>query len=407
MIFCFRERPAAAGYAFLDPMSQPLESGSPADRDAILALVSELIRRPSLTPDDAGCQDLLAARLDRLGFSCERLPFGAVSNLWARRGSQPPVFCFAGHTDVVPPGVADDWDTDPFEPVLLDGFVHGRGAADMKGSLAAMTIGTAAFLRDHAEHGGSLAFLITSDEEGPAVDGTRKALEALNARGESIDYCIVGEPSSSQRLGDVVRIGRRGSLSGKLEIRGVQGHVAYPQLADNPIHRFAPVLSALHDTTWDAGNADFPPTSMQIVELRAGVGASNVTPPTLTAEFNFRYSTEWHYQSLQKKVEELLASFDLNHVLDWTLYGEPYLTQAGELIDATVAAITEASGAAPELSTGGGTSDGRFIAPSGAQVVELGPVNATIHKANECVSLEDLDTLAGIYRRIMEILLLP
>lgn len=367
--------------------------------------LSELIRRPSVTPDDAGCQQLLMARLESLGFDCEPMPFGRVSNLWARKGDTAPLLCFAGHTDVVPPGDAAAWSTDPFDPVLVDGHLHGRGAADMKGGLVAMLLGVEQFLDNHAEHEGSIAFLLTSDEEGLAVDGTKKVIETLSARGEMIDYCVVGEPSSTTRLGDVIRIGRRGSLSGKLEIRGVQGHVAYPQHADNPIHRFSRVLSALLDTTWDEGNASFPPTSLQMVEVRAGVGASNVTPPTLHAEFNFRYSTEWDYLALQKKVEAMIEPFELDYTLQWTLSGEPYLTQSGALIDAVVAAVSEQTGTTPELSTGGGTSDGRFISPAGAEVVELGPVNATVHKANECVSMDDVGTLAGIYSRIAEILL--
>lgn len=388
-------------------MSRSINNQSAADAGTAVEFLSELICRRSITPDDAGCQNLLAARLEGLGFDCERLSFGRVSNLWARKGTTSPLFCFAGHTDVVPPGAAGDWDTDPFEPVLIDGHLHGRGAADMKGSLVAMLLGTEQFLQQHPGHHGSIAFLITSDEEGPAVDGTRKVIKTLTERGTKIDYCIVGEPSSSRRLGDVVRIGRRGSLSGKLEIRGVQGHVAYPQHADNPIHRFALVLNALHETSWDKGNADFPPTSLQMVAVHAGVGASNVTPPTLSAEFNFRYSTEWDHESLQRRVEELLDSRDIDCELTWTLYGEPYLTRPGRLIDAIVAAVSEITGNAPELSTGGGTSDGRFISPSGAQVVELGPINATVHKANERVSVEDVIRLAEIYRRAMEILLQP
>lgn len=358
-----------------------------------------------MTPDDAGCQALLQARLEALGFACEPMPHGRVSNLWARRGTGEPLFCFAGHTDVVPPGDAGEWSTDPFDPVLVDGQLHGRGAADMKGGLAAMILAVEKFLRLHDEHPGSIAFLLTSDEEGPALDGTRKVVEALSARGESIDYCIIGEPSSSRRLGDVVRIGRRGSLTGRLKIRGIQGHVAYPQHADNPIHRFAKVLSALLEMRWDEGNASFPPTSLQMVEVQAGVGAPNVTPPSLRAEFNLRYSTEWAHESLQRKIEELLEPFELDHTLEWVLAGEPFLTEPGALIDAAVAAVTEQTGHAPELSTGGGTSDGRFIAPTGAEVVELGLVNRTVHQANECVQADDLDALAEIYCRILEILL--
>lgn len=376
-----------------------------AEQDDAIALLSELIRKPSVTPDDAGCQEFIATRLERLGFACEPMPFGEVSNLWARKGTAGPLLCFAGHTDVVPPGAADDWNTDPFDPVLIDGYLHGRGAADMKGGLVAMLLAIDRFLAEQPDHKGSIAFLITSDEEGPAVDGTKKVLETLAARDEKIDYCIVGEPSSSARLGDVIRIGRRGSLSGKLEIRGIQGHVAYPEHADNPIHRFAPVLNKLHDMTWDEGNENFPPTSMQIVEVQAGTGAPNVTPPSLSAEFNFRYSNEWDHISLRKKVEDLLQPYQLEYGLEWILYGEPYLTQPGTLIDAVVAAVTEETGSAPELSTGGGTSDGRFISPSGAEVVELGLINATVHKANERVAAADVCNLADIYVRIMASLL--
>lgn len=378
---------------------------SEAPGDTAIDLLSALIRKPSVTPDDAGCQDLLATRLARLGFACESMPFGQVSNLWARKGTAAPLLCFAGHTDVVPPGSESDWETNPFEPVLIDGYLHGRGTADMKGGLVAMLLAVEEFLAAETGHKGSIAFLITSDEEGPAVDGTRKVLETLTARGESIDYCLVGEPSSKNRLGDVVRIGRRGSLSGRLEVRGIQGHVAYPEHADNPIHRFAPVLNALHDMTWDDGNANFPPTSMQMVEVRAGLGAANVTPPSLFAEFNFRYSNEWNHESLQARVEQLLESYELDFTLEWILSGEPYLTQPGILIDAVVAAVSEKTGQAPELSTGGGTSDGRFISPTGAEVVELGLVNATVHKANERVLAGDIGKLAGIYTKLMEQLL--
>jgi succinyl-diaminopimelate desuccinylase len=373
--------------------------------DPTIELLCELIRRPSVTPDDAGCQELLIARLEAAGFTCESMPFSDVTNVWARRGRDAPVLCFAGHTDVVPPGAAGEWNTDPFDPVLIDGHLYGRGSADMKGGLVAMLLAVEQFLGDHPEHQGSIAFLITSDEEGPAVDGTRKVIETLAARGEQIDYCIVGEPSSANRLADVVRIGRRGSLSGKLEIRGVQGHVAYPEHSNNPIHSFAPVLSALHEMNWDEGNADFPPTSLQMVEVQAGIGAPNVTPPTLSAEFNFRYSTEWNHESLQDKVEEILEPFGLDYKLQWTLFGEPFLTKPGVLIDAVVEAVSEQTGNSPELSTGGGTSDARFIAPAGAQVVELGLINATIHQANECVKADDIGKLSELYQRIMEILL--
>jgi succinyl-diaminopimelate desuccinylase len=387
-------------------MSKDHQEHSKSAHEAVISLLRELIRKPSITPQDCGCQELLAARLEVLGFACERLPFAQVSNLWARKGTEAPLLCFAGHTDVVPPGISGEWSTDPFDPVLKDGYLHGRGAVDMKGGLAAMLHAVEQFVGDQPDHDGSIAFLITSDEEGPALDGTKRVLETLAGRGELIDYCIIGEPSSNSKLGDVIRIGRRGSLSCRLEIKGVQGHVAYPQHADNPIHRFAPVLSALHDFVWDEGNENFPPTSMQMVEVQATGGAANVTPPKLFAEFNFRYSTEWNAESLQEKVAAILEPFDLDHELAWTLSGEPYLTEPGHLIDAVVAAVSETTGQSPQLSTGGGTSDGRFISPAGAQVVELGLINATAHKVDECVNAEDVDKLAGMYRRIIEILLL-
>lgn len=386
-------------------MSQSKNDRSTSGPGDGIELLGELIRRQSITPDDAGCQGLLATRLGAAGFSCEPLPFGNVSNLWARKGNDAPLFCFAGHTDVVPPGPVGEWKTNPFEPVLVDGHMYGRGAADMKGGLAAMVLGAERFLQAVPDHRGSIAFLLTSDEEGPALDGTRKVVETLSARGETIDYCVIGEPSSRDRLGDVIRVGRRGSMSGLLDINGVQGHVAYPQHADNPIHRFAGVLSAMLDTRWDGGNASFPPTSMQMVEVRAGVGAPNVTPPSLHAEFNFRFSTEWHHESLQKKVGEILDAFDLDYEIQWMLSGEPFLTAPGALIDAVVAAVNRVTGISPELSTGGGTSDGRFIAPAGAQVVELGLVNTTVHKVNECIRADDIDSLAETYRRVLEQLL--
>lgn len=373
--------------------------------DPTRALLEELIRRRSVTPDDAGCQELLANRLRPLGFECETMRFGEVTNLWARRGTRDPVFCFAGHTDVVPPGPLDEWGSDPFTPTVREGRLYGRGAADMKGGLAAMITAVEAFVTAHPDHDGSLAFLITSDEEGPARDGTLRVIEELSRRGESIRWCVLGEPSSAQRLGDTIRIGRRGSLTGKLSIRGVQGHVAYPQLADNPIRRFAPVLAALHDTVWDTGNESFPPTSFQVVEISSGVGAPNVTPGELRARFNFRYSTVWNHEAIRDKVESLFDGFDLDYVIDWHLSGEPFLTGPGALIDATVAAVEAETGSTPALSTGGGTSDGRFIAPSGAEVVELGAVSASIHKVDEYIDPEDPARLARMYRGIVERLL--
>jgi succinyl-diaminopimelate desuccinylase len=374
--------------------------------DPAIDLLCDLIRRRSITPDDAGCQALLAARLTRLGFACETLQFNDVTNLWARFGDASPVLCFAGHTDVVPPGDEDQWNTDPFVPTFQDGFVYGRGSADMKSGLAAMIVAVEEFLAEHSDFTGSIAMLITSDEEGRARDGTLKVIETLTARGEHIDWCVLGEPSSQNVLGDIVRIGRRGSLSGILKVNGIQGHVAYPQLADNPIRRFAPILAQLHEIVWDDGNEHFPPTSFQVVDVRAGIGAPNVTPGELTARFNFRYSTEWTHDSLQEKVHAVFDAHDIDYELAWHLSGKPFLTQPGKLVNAVHQAVTEHTGSAPELSTGGGTSDGRFISPAGVDVVELGPVNASIHKIDEHVKVEDVVTLTGMYRRIMELMLL-
>jgi succinyl-diaminopimelate desuccinylase len=376
-------------------------------QDPVLSLLFELIKRRSVTPDDAGCQDLIAARLGELGFDCETMVFGDVTNLWAKRGTGAPLFCFAGHTDVVPPGEPGEWHSDPFEPDVRDNHVYGRGSADMKSGLAAMVVAVERFLEEHPDPAGSIAFLITSDEEGRARDGTLKVIEALQARGENIDWCVIGEPSSHAELGDVVRIGRRGSLSGMLEVRGVQGHVAYPHLADNPIRRFAPVLAELHGIVWDEGNAFFPPTSFQVVNIQSGVGAPNVTPAQLSARFNFRYSTEWDHHRLQERVHAILDAHDIDYRLDWHLSGEPFLTQPGQLIDAVSQAVDEHTGHAPELSTGGGTSDGRFISPAGADVVELGPISASIHKINEHVALDDVRTLASMYQRVLELMLAP
>ena len=369
-------------------------------------LLEELIRRRSVTPDDAGCQDVLRRRLARLGFHCESMPFGEVANLWARRGDSGPVLCFAGHTDVVPPGDESEWDSDPFEPVVRGEMIYGRGSADMKSGLAAMIVAIEEFLTEHPDAAGSVAMLITSDEEGRAREGTLKVMDALTARGEYIDWCVLGEPSSEIELGDVIRIGRRGSLSGMLTVRGVQGHVAYPQLADNPIRRFAPILSELHAIEWDQGNEFFPPTSFQVVDLKAGIGFPNVTPAELTARFNFRYSTEWDHERLKAKVHSLFNAHEIDYELNWHLSGEPFLTDSGKLIDAVGQAVEENTGHSPKLSTGGGTSDGRFIAPSGTDVVELGPVNASIHKVNEHVRIDDVVTLTSMYRRILELMLL-
>ena len=374
--------------------------------EPVIDLLCDLIRRRSVTPDDAGCQALLIERLERLGFRCETLQYGDVTNLWARRGDASPVLCFAGHTDVVPPGDEREWHSDPFEPTFRDGMLYARGSADMKSGLAAMIVALEDFIAAHPDHAGSLAMLITSDEEGRARDGTLRVMEALEARGEHIDWCVLGEPSSQDRLGDIVRIGRRGSLSGMLTVRGVQGHVAYPQLADNPIRRFAPVLAELHEISWDDGNAFFPPTSFQVVDVRAGVGAPNVTPGELSARFNFRYSTEWTHESLKQRVEAVFDAHDIVYQLDWHLSGEPFLTSPGRLIDAVRQCVVEHTGAEPELSTGGGTSDGRFISPAGTDVIELGPVNASIHKIDEHVRVDDVIKLTDMYRRIAELLLL-
>lgn len=371
-----------------------------------IELLCDLISRPSITPDDAGCQQLLIERLSALGFECETLIFGTVTNLWARRGKASPVLCFAGHTDVVPPGDEAKWSSAPFTPTLNDGYLYGRGSADMKSGLAAMVVAIEQFLAANPDPTGSLAMLITSDEEGRAREGTLKVVETLAARDEHIDWCVLGEPSSQETLGDVVRIGRRGSLSGILTVNGIQGHVAYPQTVDNPIRRFAPILAQLHEIVWDEGNEHFPPTSFQVVDVHSGAGAANVTPAQLTARFNLRYSTEWSYDTLQERVQQIFDEHDIDYELQWHLSGEPFLTQPGRLIDAVSQAVTELSGSAPELSTGGGTSDGRFISPAGAEVVELGPVNASIHKIDERVRVDDVIKLTAMYRRIMELLLL-
>ena len=367
-----------------------------------LDLAAELIRRPSVTPADGGCQDLLAARLAASGFRVEHLPFGEVRNLWARRGTDRPLFCFAGHTDVVPPGPRDHWDSDPFTPAVRDGKLYGRG---MKGEIAAMVTAAEAFVRDHPDHPGSIAFLITSDEEGPSVDGTVRVVETLEARGEKIDWCLVGEPSSQDRLGDTIKNGRRGSLNGFLTVKGRQGHVAYPHRAVNPLHVLAPSLVELVDEEWDQGNAFFPPTTFQIANLNTGTGAENVIPGTLTAQFNFRFSTEVTAETLQRRVATILDRGGFDYDLTWRLSGDPFLTPAGALVEAASQAVMETLGYRPELSTGGGTSDGRFIAPTGAQVLELGAINASIHQVNEHVGIEELEQLSTIYRRILEKLL--
>jgi succinyl-diaminopimelate desuccinylase len=371
-----------------------------------LELACELIRRPSVTPDDQGCQSLLAARLENIGFEIEHLHSGGVDNLWARRGGDAPVLTFAGHTDVVPPGPTDQWTSDPFTPEIRDGLLFGRGAADMKGSIAAMVTACERFVAAHPRHAGSLSFLITSDEEWPATDGTVKVVERLRSRGDHIDFCLVGEPSSQEHLGDVIKNGRRGSLGAILRVYGQQGHVAYPRLADNPIHRAAPALADLVAVEWDQGNAYFPPTTFQISNIRAGTGVENVIPGELEVWFNLRYSTESTVESLQSRITSLLNRHGLKYTIDWKLSGQPFLTPPGELVAASMTAIRDICGRSAGLSTSGGTSDGRFIAPLGCQVVELGPVNATIHKANECVSVSDLESLSLIYEKIISTLLI-
>ncbi|WP_089723883.1 succinyl-diaminopimelate desuccinylase [Candidatus Thiosymbion oneisti] len=372
---------------------------------ATLELAAELIRRPSITPEDAGCQALLCERLADLGFEIEPLPCGEVTNCWARRGDARPLFCFAGHTDVVPTGPLEQWTSDPFDPVVRAGRLYGRGACDMKGSLAAMITATEGFLAEHPDPAGSIAFLITSDEEGLARDGTLKVVERLESRGEKIDYCLVGEPSSDQRLGDMIKNGRRGSISGQLIVHGKQGHVAYPQRAKNPLHACAPALAELVNQVWDQGNACFPPTSLQVVNLNMGTGADNVIPGRLEAQFNLRFSTELDADDIKRRVATILDRGGFDYDLDWRLSGNPFLTPEGVLVDATRAAIAEITGIEPQLSTAGGTSDGRFIAPTGAQVLELGPVNATIHQIDECVDVQDLTRLSRIYGRILDKLL--
>ncbi len=370
-----------------------------------LDLAIDLIRRPSVTPDDAGCQASMMERLAALGFANEPLRFGKVDNFWSRRGTEGPLFCFAGHTDVVPPGPLEEWSSDPFAPEIRNGLLYGRGAADMKGSLAAMITATERFVVRHPRHLGSIAFLITSDEEGPAVNGTAKVVETLDARREKIDWCLVGEPSSSERVGDVVKNGRRGSLGACLVIHGVQGHVAYPQLARNPVHQALPVLTELAAVEWDRGNDFFPPTTFQISNIRAGTGATNVIPGELEVLFNLRFSTETDAARIRETVQAIFDRHELDYTIDWTLSGNPFLTQVDELVGAAQAAIREVTGQETQLSTAGGTSDGRFIAPTGTQVLELGPVNATIHKVNECVGVAELDTLSAIYERLLEHLL--
>ena len=377
-----------------------------APASATLELVRKLIACRSQTPDDAGCQKILEARLARAGFRCETLAAGRVTNLWARRGEARPVVCFAGHTDVVPTGPLGAWSSDPFSPTVRDGFLYGRGAADMKSSLAAFIVAIEGFVAAHPGHPGSIALILTSDEEGPAVDGTVRVVDRLKASGERLDYCIVGEPSSVERLGDMVKNGRRGTLSGTLRVRGVQGHVAYPQLARNPIHLAAPAIAELASVSWDDGNEYFPPTTWQVSNIRAGTGATNVIPGSLELQFNFRYATVSTRESLRARLEAVLRKHGLDYAIEWTGSGEPYLTQRGPLLAAVSEAIRETCRITPEVSCTGGTSDGRFIAAICPEVVELGPVNATIHQIDERVAVADLEPLASTYRGILERLLL-
>lgn len=371
----------------------------------VITLAQALIQRESVTPEDAGCQYMMNERLSAIGFDIESLFFTDTLNTWARKGTQSPHFCFAGHTDVVPTGPEKNWQHPPFAGLIEDGLLHGRGAADMKGSLAAMIVATERFVTKHPDHKGSISFLITSDEEGPFINGTTRVIDTLEERGEKIDMCLVGEPSSRDVLGDVVKNGRRGSLSGFLTIKGVQGHVAYPHLAQNPIHLATPALTELSQTVWDMGNDFFPATSFQISNINGGTGAGNVIPGELEVQFNFRFSTEVTHQQLQQKVNSILQKHNLNYELNWIVNGLPFLTDHGPLVDATVAAIKSVTGLTTNLETTGGTSDGRFIAQTGAKVIELGPRNATIHKVDECVSTDDLIALADIYEQILEHLL--
>ncbi|HVN44984.1 MAG TPA: succinyl-diaminopimelate desuccinylase [Steroidobacteraceae bacterium] len=370
-----------------------------------LELTRDLIARRSVTPADEGCQTVLSQRLARAGFAIEPLPFGEVSNLWARRGRRAPLFCFAGHTDVVPAGPREAWHSDPFVPEIRDGLLYGRGAADMKSGLAAMVTATEEFIAAHPEHSGSIAFLITSDEEGPSIDGTRRVAELLRSRGENIDWCVMGEPSSERVIGDTIKVGRRGSLSGRLTVHGVQGHIAYPQLAENPVHALAPALAELVGRSWDQGTEHFQPTSFQVSNLNAGTGAPNVIPGELKARFNLRYSPVQTLEGLQRTVEEILRRHGVRYTLEWFVSGEPFYTPPGVLSHAVMGAVAEVTGVQPRLSTGGGTSDGRFIAPLGAQVVELGAVSASIHKVNECVRVADIDALHRMYGNVLRRLL--
>ena len=374
--------------------------------NAVLSLLKDLVSRRSITPEDAGCQPLLISRLEKLGFVCEVMVFEDTTNLWARRGTEKPLFCFAGHTDVVPTGPEDAWICPPFEPTIIDGNLYGRGTADMKSGIAAFIVAVEQFIEAHQDHNGSIALLITSDEEGPFINGTTRVIDVLEARNEKIDYCIVGEPSSTTEVGDTIKNGRRGSLTADLVIKGVQGHVAYPHLVNNPIHGFASALAEFVSTEWDKGNAYFPPTSFQVTNFNSGTGASNVVPGTATVQCNFRYSTELTAEILVTKVETILKKHQVSYDVQWTYNGSPFITQPGSLTDAVSAAILAVNNIKTELSTSGGTSDARFIAPTGAQVVELGLSNATIHQVNECIKVKDLDKLVSIYQNTLNKLLI-
>ncbi len=367
----------------------------------VLALAKDLISRESVTPEDADCQKVMIERLEKLGFEIEVMVFEDTTNFWARKGSEAPLFAFAGHTDVVPAGPREQWHTPPFEPTIIDGHLHGRGAADMKGSLACMIVAVERFIEQNPNHTGSIAFLITSDEEGPFINGTTRVVDTLMERNELIDMCIVGEPSSTLAVGDVVKNGRRGSITGDLKVKGIQGHVAYPHLANNPVHQALPALAELAATKWDEGNDFFPPTSFQIPNLHSGTGATNVIPGEFDVQFNFRFSTELTDEDIKQRVHSTLDLHGLDYELKWTLSGHPFLTDRGELLDAVVDAVEEVNHKKPELLTTGGTSDGRFIARMGTQVVELGPVNATIHKVNECVNIADLEKLTDMYEKTL------
>jgi succinyl-diaminopimelate desuccinylase len=383
----------------------PPAAGAALLMTSVLQLTQDLMSRASVSPTDSGCQALMIQRLEAIGFEVENLRFGPVDNFWATRGPSGPVFCFAGHTDVVPSGPVEDWRSDPFTPVIDNGLLYGRGAADMKSGLAAMITATEQFVAKHPDHAGTIAFLITSDEEGPSVDGTRRVVELLRERGQVIDWCLVGEPSSETVLGDTIKIGRRGSLSGRLTVHGIQGHIAYPQFANNPVHALAPALAELAAREWDQGNEHFQPTTFQVSNISAGTGAPNVIPGELKARFNLRFSTVQTVESLKVVVEGILAKHKVNYSLEWFVSGYPFLTVPGALSNAACQAVQEQLKITPKLSTGGGTSDGRFIAPMGAQVIELGVINQTIHKVNECVLVEDIHRLQRIYLRTLELLL--